>query len=65
MLDFYRNQGRKFDVSVSIINKANQDELAQAMSREHADRIMKSANSLVSVRVGQKAESEWVARANQ
>jgi hypothetical protein len=51
VLDFYRAQGRKFGVSISIINEADPDELAQAASQEQADQIMKRANSRVSVTV--------------
>lgn len=51
VLTFYRNQGRKFGVSISIINEADPEELARARSREHADEIMKRANSRVSVTV--------------
>lgn len=51
VLDFYREQGRKFGVSVSIINKADPELLACAESQEQADQIMKTANSVVSVTV--------------
>lgn len=50
-LEFYRAQGRKFGVAVSIINKADPSELALARSQSHADEIMKKANSLISVTV--------------
>jgi len=50
-LEFYRAQGRKYGVAVSIINKADAEAVAAAKSRQEADRIMKSANSLVSVTV--------------
>lgn len=59
VLDFYRAQGRKFDVSVSIINQADADELAQAASPQQADAIMKQANSLISITVGAGAEMRW------
>lgn len=50
VLNFYRNQGRKFGVSVSIINEANPEELARASSsRQQADQIMKRANSRICV----------------
>ncbi len=48
-LDFYRTQGRKYGVAVSIINKADPDELAQARTEAQADEIMRRANSIVSV----------------
>lgn len=51
VLDFYRNQGRKYRVAVSIINEADPEELARAASQEQADQILKSANSGVSVTV--------------
>ena len=44
MLDFYRKRGRKYDVAISVINKADPDELAQAKSEAEADAIMKQAN---------------------
>ena len=50
-LEFYRAQGRKFGVSVSIVNKADPVALVNAESRQEADSIMKSANSLISVSV--------------
>lgn len=53
---FYRNQGRKYGVAISIVNKANQEELSRAASEEQAEQIMKSANSLVSVAVIEYAE---------
>lgn len=50
-LEFYRAQGRKFGVAVSIINKADPKAVATAKSCREADHIMKSANSLISVTV--------------
>lgn len=47
----YRSQGRKLGVSVAIENKAHPTAVASAKSREEADAIMKSANSLISVTV--------------
>lgn len=49
VLNFYRDQGRKFGVSVSIINEANPEELARASSKQQADQILKSANSRIHV----------------
>ncbi|MCU6502263.1 hypothetical protein LPN04_31160 [Rugamonas sp. A1-17] len=49
VLSHYRDQGRKHGVAVSIINEADPDELARAVSKEQADQIMKRANSRVSV----------------
>lgn len=51
VLNFYRDQGRKFGVAVSIINEADPAELARASSRQQADQILKSANSRVHVTV--------------
>lgn len=64
VLNFYRKQGRKFDVSVSIINQADADDLERARSEAQADEIMKRANSLVSITVGAGAEMRWL-RASQ
>lgn len=50
-LEFYEAQGRKYGVAVSIINKADPEAVAAAKSRQDADHIMKSANSLISVTV--------------
>lgn len=49
VLNFYREQGRRYGVSVSIINEADPEELEQASSRQQADHILKSANSRVCV----------------
>lgn len=51
VLNFYRDQGRKFGVSVSIINEADPSELERASSRQQADQILKSANSRVYVTI--------------
>jgi hypothetical protein len=64
VLDFYRAQGRKFDVSVSIIDQADPDELARSSSEAQADEIMKRANSVVSITVGAGSEMRWL-RASQ
>jgi hypothetical protein len=49
VLNYYRDQGRKFGVALSIVNEADPVELENARSKEQADQIMKSANSRVSV----------------
>lgn len=49
--DFYRDQGRKFGVTLSVINKADPELLASASSQEQADQIMKSANSVISLTI--------------
>lgn len=51
VLNFYRDRGRKFGVSVSIKNEADPGALAGARSKEEADQIMKSANSRVGVTI--------------
>ncbi|WP_321944465.1 hypothetical protein [Paraburkholderia tropica] len=50
-LNFYRDQGRKFGVSVCIDNDADPAELARAVSREQTDQILKRANNRVHVLV--------------
>lgn len=57
VLQFYRQQGRKFDVSVSIISDADPALLALARSERQADEIMKRAKGRVSVTIGPAAES--------
>ena len=51
ILNFYLDQGRKYGVEVKIINKADPVKLARARSKKEAAQIMKSANSLVCVKV--------------
>lgn len=63
VLRFYRDQGRKFDVAITIQNEADPEKLARASSGEQADQILKSANSLVRVHVGPNANAFWAARA--
>lgn len=50
---FYRDRGRKYGVSISVINKADPAKLAQARTTEQAEEIMKSANSILSVTFSQ------------
>lgn len=59
---FYYAQGRKFDVAIAVRNEADPAELAGAASRQEAGRILKSANSRVSVMVGPAADKAWLAR---
>lgn len=65
VLDFYRQQGRRFGVTVAIINKADSAELASARSEAQADEIMKRSNSRVSVSIDPAAESAWAAKVLQ
>lgn len=51
VLNFYRDRGRKFGVTVSIKNEADPKVLARAHSKEEADQIMKTANSRVGVTI--------------
>lgn len=62
VLDFYRAQGRKYDVIITIVNKADPDDLATAKSQQQADHILKSANSLIAVTVGAAAVTAWTTR---
>lgn len=57
LLDVYLQQGRKWGVSVTIINKAAPAALAAAKSRQEADAILTSANGLVSVAISQSKAS--------
>lgn len=63
VLDFFRDQGRKYEVSINIVNKADPDELARTRSRAQADQVLKSANSVVRVFVGAGARAAWAQRA--
>lgn len=56
-LNFFRDQGRKYGVSISIINEADSEELAQARSRQQADQILKQADSRIRVLVEDTAKS--------
>lgn len=51
VLQFYRDQGRKFGVNATIVSAADPAELAKASSQQHADEIMLRVNSTVSVTV--------------
>lgn len=53
LLDFFRDQGRKYGVSIWIINEANAEELSQARSRQQADQILRQANSRIKVFVAE------------
>lgn len=61
VLAFYRDQGRKYDVSVAILSDADPKELKCA-SRAQADEIMKRANSHVRIVVGHGAQAAQAAR---
>lgn len=51
VLQFYRDQGRKFGVTATIVSAADPAELAKAGSQQQADEIMRRVNSTVSVTV--------------
>jgi len=50
-LEYFRQHGRKYGVSVRIISDADTEELATAKSKEQADEILKSSNSKITVTV--------------
>lgn len=52
VLDFYVKQGRKYDVTVTLINEADPTALLAARSPEEADEMMQRANRRVSVAFG-------------
>lgn len=62
VLDFYRAQGRKFNVAVSLANTADPAELLRARSQAQVDEILKQANSVVNVTIGAEASAAWVER---
>lgn len=51
MLNFFRDQGRRYGVSVSIISESDTRDLAAAKSRQEADAILKRSNSRISVTI--------------
>jgi len=46
---FYRDQGRKYGVAISIKSEADPAELKLANSQEQAEEIMRPANSTINV----------------
>lgn len=63
VLKFYRNQGRKFDVAISIVNKAHATCMAHTMPRSVEDGNQNHRNSFITVAIGPAAESAWLERA--
>lgn len=55
VLSFYRDQGRKFNVTVEILTDADPKELARA-SRQQADEIMRRVNSHIRITIGKDAQ---------
>lgn len=51
ILNFYRDQGRKYGVTVTITNETDPDALANAKSKQEMDYILKSSNSVICVTV--------------
>lgn len=49
--NFYRQRGRKFGVSVSLVGAAPPEEVARARSQQECEEIMRRANSTVAVTV--------------
>lgn len=62
-LEFYRRRGRRFGVSVSVMGPVNQPDPLRTTSQAQADEILRQANSLVFVSVGQGAAEAWAERA--
>lgn len=60
VLNFYRDRGRKYGVTIKIINESDPEELARASSREHADQILKNSNSKLSVKVDRRIYEKYV-----
>lgn len=57
-LQFYQDQGRKFDVSVAILSDVDPKELELASSAQ-ADDIMKRANGHVQITLGPDARDRF------
>lgn len=57
VFNFYRDMGRKYGLSVGVLNEASAELLATASSQEQADQILKSANSRIFVKVMPPPES--------
>lgn len=62
VLDFYRAQGRKFNVAVEIGDHALVADLALPSSHRDYDAVLRRANSRVTVTVGLDAEAIWAER---
>ena len=62
VLDFYHTHGRKYGVSVVIINQADATELAEARSATDTDTILRRADSRIAANAGQVTESPWSQR---
>lgn len=62
VLDFYLQQGRKFDVAIELKSDADKGQLETA-SPSQAMQIMERANTHIGVAVGLRAQEYWSARA--
>jgi hypothetical protein len=62
VLDFYMKQGRKFDVTVELEKRLLAAELSAAPSAQHAEEMLKKAETLVRVQVSEGAEAAWAER---
>lgn len=60
---FYRDRGRKFGVSVSVMNEEDPNALAQSLSIDEAEHFFKMANSRLLVSLSAEAPALWAARA--
>ena len=47
LLQFFRQEGRKYGVTVSFTDKVTQEALANAVSNREADHILKTSNSRI------------------
>ncbi|MBF4374140.1 MULTISPECIES: hypothetical protein [Vibrio] len=48
--NYFCQQGRKFNIAISVISKAPQSELKQAKSSQHYDEIIKRYGSEITVK---------------
>ncbi len=51
-LDYYRHLGRKYGVSLSMINDADSKDLASANSEQEAKKILHRGNVVINVFIG-------------
>jgi hypothetical protein len=59
VLDFVVQQGRKFDVAVSVMNEARVTDLQAAGSSRAALTLLKTSNARVAIRLGQTASARY------
>lgn len=57
VLSFYRAQGRKYGVAVSISGASDADALAKVRSPAETDAVLRRSNGLVRVMVGQSSNA--------